>query len=380
MDLELTEQHKALRKLVRDFMEKEFAPIAQELDDREEFPVEIVKRLGELGILGITFPEKYGGGESDAISYVITIEELTRVDSSMGITVEADVTLGGSPLCHFGTEEQKLTWLVPLAKGEILGAFGLTEPEAGSDSGATQTTAVLERDEWVINGTKCFITNSGTPMTGFVTITAVTGKRPDGKKEISNIMVPAGTPGFTVSKKYKKMGWRASDTRELSFVDCRVPKKNIIGQRGAGLKQFLETLDEGRLGVASMGLGLAQGVFEMSLKYAKQRVQFGRPIFEYQEIQSKLVNMAIGVEAGRLLCYQAALLKDKGVPYTKEAAMAKMFTSEFAIKAASEGVQIHGGIGLMDDSPISRFYRDAKFLTIGEGTTEIQKMVIARRL
>ena len=290
------------------------------------------------------------------------------------------MTLGGSPLCHFGTEEQKLTWLVPLAKGEILGAFGLTEPEAGSDSGATQTTAVLERDEWVINGTKCFITNSGTPMTGFVTITAVTGKRPDGKKEISNILVPAGTPGFTVSKKYKKMGWRASDTRELSFVDCRVPRKNIIGQRGAGLKQFLETLDEGRLGVASMGLGLTQGVFEMSLKYAKQRVQFGRPIFEYQEIQSKLVNMAIGVEAGRLLCYQAALLKDKGVPYTKEAAMAKMFTSEFAVKAASEGVQIHGGIGLMDDSPISRFYRDAKFLTIGEGTTEIQKMVIARKL
>ncbi|MBI2958200.1 MAG: acyl-CoA dehydrogenase family protein [Chloroflexi bacterium] len=380
MNLDLTEQHLALRQLVRDFMEKEFAPVAQEFDDREEFPVDIVKRMGQLGILGIAFPEEYGGGGYDAVSYVITIEEISRVDSSMGITVEADVTLGGAPLNHYGTEEQKRIWLAPLAKGQMLGAFGLTEPEAGSDSGATRTTAVLHGDEWVINGTKCFITNSGTPMTGFVNITAVTGKRADGKKEISTILVPSGTPGFTVSKKYRKMGWRASDTRELSFADCRVPKGNLVGRQGAGLRQFLETLDEGRLGVAAMGVGLAQGALEMSLSYAKQRVQFGRPIFEYQEIQSKLVNMAINIEAGRLLCLKAALLKDRGVPYTKEAAMAKMFTSEHAVLAASEGVQIHGGLGLMDDSPISRFYRDAKFLAIGEGTTEIQKMVIARRL
>lgn len=380
MNLDLTEQHLALRQLVRDFMQKEVAPVAQELDERGEFPVDIVKRMGELGILGIAFPEKYGGGGYDAISYVITIEEITRVDSSMGITVEADVTLGGAPLNHFGTEEQKQKWLVPLAKGQILGAFGLTEPEAGSDSGATQTTAVLHGDEWVINGTKCFITNSGTSMTGFVTVTAVTGKRPDGKKEISTIMVPSGTPGFSVAKKYKKMGWRASDTHELSFSDCRVPQKNLVGKKGAGLKQFLETLDEGRLGVASMGVGLAQGALEMSINYSKQRIQFGKPIFEYQNIQSKLVEMAIEVEAGRLLCYQAAILKDKGVPYTREAAMAKMYTSECAVRAATEGVQIHGGLGLMDDSPISRFYRDSKFLTIGEGTTEIQKMVIARKL
>ncbi len=380
MNLDLTEQHLALRQMVRDFMEKEVAPIARELDDREEFPVHIVKKMGALGMLGVAFPEEYGGVGYDAISYVITIEEVTRVDSSMGITVEADVTLGGLPIHKFGTEEQKQKYLVPLAKGQVLGAFGLTEPEAGSDSGATKTTAQFKGGEWVINGTKCFITNSGTPMTGWVTVTAVTGRRPDGKKEISCIMVPSGTPGFTVSTKYKKMGWRASDTHELSFADCRVPEKNLIGKRGSGLKQFLEVLDEGRLGVASMGLGLAQGVLEMSLRYARQRVQFGKPIFEFQDIQSKLVNMAIDVEAGRLLCYQAALLKDKGVPYTKEAAMAKMFTSERAVKAVNEGLQIHGGLGLMDDAPISRFYRDAKFLTIGEGTTEIQKMVIARKL
>ncbi|MEW6034496.1 MAG: acyl-CoA dehydrogenase family protein [Chloroflexota bacterium] len=380
MDLDLGEQHLVLRKMVRDFMEKEYAPVAEEMDEKEEFPLDIVKRMGGLGILGISFPEKYGGGGYDAISYVITIEEITRVDSSMGITVEADVTLGGLPLYRFGNEEQKQRWLVPLAQGRILGAFGLTEPGAGSDAGATETTATLDGNKWVINGTKCFITNSGTPMTGFVTITAVTGKRSDGKKEISAIIVPSGATGFAVSKKYRKMGWRASDTHELSFNDCVVPYQNLLGQRGAGLRQFLETLDEGRLGVASMGVGLAQGVFEMSLNYARQRIQFGRPIFEYQEIQSKLVNMAIGVEAGRLLCYKAALLKDKGLPYTKEAAMAKMFSSEFAMHAATEGVQVHGGYGLMNDYPISRFYRDAKFLTIGEGTTEIQKMVIARRL
>lgn len=380
MDLQLTEQHLALRQMVRDFMEKEFAPIAQELDDREEFPVEIVKKMGSLGILGIAFPEEYGGGGYDAISYVITIEEVTRVDSSMGITVEADVTLGGLPLCKFGTEEQKQKYLVPLAQGRLLGAFGLTEPEAGSDSGATRTTAELKDGHWVINGTKCFITNSGTPMTGWVTVTAVTGHKAGGKKEISTILVPSGTPGFEVAKKYKKMGWRASDTHELSFADCKVPQENLLGKRGNGLKQFLEVLDEGRLGVASMGLGLAEGALDMSLRYARQRVQFGRPIFEFQDIQSKLVNIAIDVEAGKLLCYQAALMKDRGVPYTKEAAMAKMFTSEAAVRAAGEGVQIHGGLGLMDDSPISRFYRDAKFLTIGEGTTEIQKMVIARKL
>lgn len=380
MDLDLGEQHVVLQRMVRDFMEKEYAPIAQEMDEKEEFPLDVIKRLGELGLLGMNFPEKYGGTEYDSISYVIAIEEITRVDSSIGITVEADVTLGGLPLNEFGTEEQKQTWLIPLAKGQILGAFGLTEPEAGSDAGGTQTTAVQDGDDWVINGTKCFITNSGTPMTGFVTVTTVTGQDANGKKEISAILVPSNTPGFTVSKKYKKMGWRASDTRELSFSDCRVPLKNLVGTRGNGFRQFLKTLDEGRLGVASMGLGLTQGVFEMSLNYARQRVQFGQPIIDFQTIQSKLVNMALDIEAGRLLCYKVASLRDKGQPYTREAAMAKLYTSEMAVRAASEGVQIHGGLGLMDDAPISRFYRDAKFLTIGEGTSEILNMVIARRL
>jgi butyryl-CoA dehydrogenase len=366
--------------MVRKFAEKEIAPVIQELDEREEFPYDIIRKMGELGLLGLPFPKEYGGEEADALSYVLALEEITRVDSSLGITMEADVSLGGYPLHHFGSPEQKRKWLTPLAQGEILGAFGLTEPGAGSDAGAITTTAIFKDGYWVINGTKCFITNAGTDISGFVIIAAVTGKRGEGKKEISNIIVPKGTPGYIISKPYKKIGWRVSDTRELSFIDCRVPQDNLLGHRGAGFKQFMETLNEGRLGVAAMGVGLAQGCLDLSLNYAKQRVQFGQPIFQFQAIQFKLVDMVVNVEAARLLCYKAARLKDKGQPYAKEAAIAKLFASDIALKAAIEGVQIHGGYGLIGDSPISRFYRDAHFLTIGEGTSEILKLVIGRHL
>lgn len=380
MELDLLEHHLAIRQMVRDFAEKEITPFIGEFIAKEEFPYEIIKKMGEVGLFGLPFPKEYGGSEADALSYVIALEEISRVDSSLGITMEANVTLAGYPLNHFGTEEQKRQWLVPLAEGSMLGAFALTEPGAGSDAKAIATSAVLSGEHWVISGTKCFITNAGTDITGFVIIAAVTGKKEEGKKEISNIIVPKGTPGYIISKPYRKIGWRASDTRELTFVDCWVPKENLLGQRGAGFRQFMETLNEGRLGVAALGVGLAQGCFELSLNYAKQRVQFGQPIFNFQAIQFKLVDMLVSIEAARLLTYKVALLKDKGKPYAKEAAMAKLFASETALKAAIEGVQIHGGYGLMEESPISRFYMDAHFLTIGEGTSEILKLLIARHL
>lgn len=380
MDLDLREHHLALKRMVRDFAEREIAPQVLELNEKGEFPYQIIKAMGEMGLLGLPFPGEYGGGGADTLSYVIVVEEIPRVDSSIGITMQADISLGGYPLGHFGTEEQKQRWLVPLAQGKILGSFGLTEPGAGSDAGATATTAVPQGGHWVINGTKCFITNAGTNISGFVTITAVTGRREDGRKEIGNFIIPKGTPGYTISPPYKKMGWRASDTRELSFVDCRVGEENLLGKRGAGFRQFLQTLDEGRLGVAAMGVGLAQGCLEMSLSYARQRVQFGQPISHFQAIQFKLVDMAVNVELARLICYKTAALKDAGRPYSEESAMAKLFSSEMAMKAAIDGVQIHGSYGLTDEAPISRFFRDAKFLTIGEGTSEVLRLVIARHL
>lgn len=379
MDFDLSYQQQALKQMVHDFAEKEVAPVAEELDRTGKFPYEIVEKLGKLGLLGLPFPEKYGGGGADTISYVIAIEELARADSSVGATIMASISLGGTPLYLFGTEEQKQRWLRPLAEGKCLGAFGLTEPEAGSDAGATATTARLDGDEWVINGTKCFITNAGTDISGFVTITAATGAQ-GGKKEISNIVVPKGTPGYTQGPPYSKLGWRASDTRELVFSDCRVPRENVLGQPGSGLRQFLAVLDGGRISISGLAIGLAQGALDMSLAYARGRIQFGQPIASFQSIQFKLADMATEIELARLITYKAATLKDQGKPFSKEAAMAKLFSSETAVRAAEQGVQIHGGNGFMNDFPISRFYRDCKILTIGEGTSEVQRMVIARLL
>ena len=309
-----------------------------------------------------------------------TVEELARVDGSCAITVEAHISLGSSPFYYYGSEEQKREWLVPLAQGKILGSFGLTEPEAGSDAQNTQTRAELKNGEWVINGTKCFITNPGTEMSGVVTITAVTGVRPSGKKEISNIYIPKGTPGYNISPKYKKMGWHASDTRELNFEDCRVPEGNLIGNRGDGFKQFLDCLDGGRIAIAALAVGTAQGAFEESVKYAKERVQFRRPIASFQAIQFKLADMATDIELARTLTYKAAAMRDAKVPHTKEASMAKLFASEMCMRATTQAVQVFGGYGYMEEYPVSRFFRDAKILEIGEGTSEVQRMVIAREL
>jgi butyryl-CoA dehydrogenase len=380
MDFNLSEQQLILRRTVRDFAEAEIAPVAQELDEREEFPYEIFKKLGEMGMIGIPFPEEYGGTAAGALSEVIVLEELTRVNTSVGGGMEANITLGGFPLHHFGSHEQKQRWLTPLAQGKILGAFGLTEPEAGSDAGACKTTAVLDGDEWVVNGTKCFITNAGTDMSGFVTVMAVTGQRKDGRKELSNIIIPKGTPGYNIAPPYKKMSFHASDTRELSFENCRVPRENLIGEKGAGFHQFLATLDEGRTMIGALSLGAIQGCFDLSLNYSRERVQFGKPIFQFQAIQFKLADMAVAAETARLLVYKAAALEDEGKPFAREAAMAKLYASELALKCANEAVQIHGGYGIMNDFAVSRFYRDVKVFTIGEGTSEVMRIVIARHL
>jgi butyryl-CoA dehydrogenase len=378
MDL-VGEQHRAVRRLVRDFAEREVRPVSRELDETGRFPLELVRRLGQLGLLGLTIPEAYGGSGGDTVSLAIAIEELARVDSSLAVTVSAGVTLAGGPVSMFGTEDQKRRWLPPLCAGEMLGAFALTEPEAGSDAGATRTRAVLDGDRWVINGRKVFITNSGTPITGFILATVTTGEQ-DGRREISNIIVPRDAPGLQVGPPYRKLGWRASDTREVVFENCIVPAENLLGQRGAGFKQALITLDGGRIGIAAMSVGLAQACLEASLSYAQSRRQFGRPIYDFQAVQFKLVDLAVGLEAARLLTYRAAHLKDRGEPYTTAAAMAKLFASELAVRAAEEAVQIHGGLGFMEDGPVARLYRDAKILTIGEGTSEIQRLVIGRRL
>lgn len=375
MDLRLSDEHELLRRTVRAFAEERIAPVAEELDREHRFPAEIVAELAELGLMGIPIPEEHGGAGGDTLSYAIAIEELTRVDSSVAITVAAHTSLGTMPILLFGTEEQKREWLPDLASGRKLAAFGLTEPGAGSDAGATRTHAELRDGSWVVNGAKIFITNAGTDLSACVTITARTGE-----DEISNLIVPNGTPGYEISAPMRKMGWRASDTRELSFRDCEVPEGNRLGPRGAGFKQFLEILDGGRISVAAMGLGLAQGAYDLAFAYAREREQFGRPIADFQAIQFALADMATELEAARGLVYKAAWLKDEGRPFAAEAAMAKLYTGELSKRVADKALQIHGGYGFMDEYAISRLYRDQKVLEIGEGTNEVQRMVIARHL
>jgi short/branched chain acyl-CoA dehydrogenase len=375
VDLDLSPEHELIRATVREFAERRVAPVAEELDREKRFPYELVAELAELGLMGMTIPEEYGGGGTDTLSYAIAIEELTRVDSSVAITVAAHHSLGTLPIYYFGTEEQRQRWLPDLAAGKKLGAFGLTEPEAGSDAGSTRTTAELRDGEWVINGSKIFITNAGTEISACVTITARTGD-----DEVSNIVVPNGTPGYEISPPMEKLGWHASDTRELSFRDCAVPEDHLLGPRGEGFQQFLEILDGGRISVASMGVGLAQGAYDLAYAYAKERRQFGEPIARFQAIQFKLADMAVEIEAGRALTYRAAWLKDQGRPFAKEAAMAKLYTGELSRRVVNEALQIHGGYGYMEEFAISRLYRDQKILEIGEGTNEVQRMVIAKHL
>jgi alkylation response protein AidB-like acyl-CoA dehydrogenase len=385
MDFDLSPDHELIRRTVREFAEGEVAPVAEELDRTKSFPYEIVEKLGKLNLMGIPFPEDYGGGGGDTLAYALAVEELTRVDSSVAITLCAHTSLGTQPLYLFGSEEQKRQWLPQLCSGERLGAFGLTEPEAGSDAGNTRTRARLEDGEWVINGAKQFITNAGTEISGMVCITAVTDEaRANGggsaEKEISNLIVANGTEGYEQGEPYRKMGWNASDTRPLSFSDCRVPEANLLGPRGAGFKQFLHILDIGRIGVAAMGVGLAQGALDQALSYAKQRKAFGKPISKFQAIQCKLADMSTEIEAARLLVYKAAREKDAKRNFTLTAAQAKLKTGRLAVRCAEEAVQIHGGYGFIEEYPVCRFYRDAKILTIGEGTDEVQQMVIARAL
>jgi short-chain 2-methylacyl-CoA dehydrogenase len=379
MDFELTDEQRLLRDTVRDFARQEVAPVAEELDRTKSFPYELVAKMGELGMMGIPFPEEYGGGGADTLAYALAVEELTRVDSSVAITMAAHISLGTMPIHLWGTEEQKGDWLPELCSGRKLAAFGLTEPEAGSDAGNTQTRATLEDGHWAVNGAKQFITNSGTEISGCVTITAVTGQS-NGTKEISNIIVPNGTPGYEVGEPYRKMGWNASDTRPLSFEDCRVPEGNLLGRRGEGFKQFLKILDGGRIGVAAMGVGLAQGALDEAISYAKERRAFGQPIGKFQAIQAKIADLSAQIEAARLLVYRSAVLKDRDEPFTLTAAQAKLITGRLAVRATEEAVQIHGGYGYIEEYPVCRFYRDAKILTIGEGTDEVQQMVIARQL
>ncbi len=375
MDLDLSTEHELIRDTVREFARERVAPVAEELDREHRFPYELVAEMAELGLMGIPIPEAYGGGGGDTLSYAIAIEELTRVDSSVAITVAAHTSLGTMPIFLFGDEEQKRRWLPDLASGKRLAAFGLTEPGAGSDAGATETRAELRDGEWVIDGSKIFITNAGTDITACVTITARTAE-----SEISNLVVPNGTPGYEVSAPMRKLGWRASDTRELSFQGCAVPEGNLLGPRGAGLKQFLEILDGGRISVAAMGVGLAQGAYDLASAYAHERNQFGRPIGSFQAVKFQLTDMATEIEAGRSLVYKAAWLKDRGRPFALEAAQAKLYTGLLSNRAVNAALQIHGGYGFMDESPISRLYRDQKILEIGEGTNEVQRMVIARHL
>src|SRR3954453_13647927 len=378
MNFDLSDDHRLIQRTVRDFADHEVAPVAEELDRTKQFPYEIVRQLGDLGLMGIPFPEEYGGGGGDTLAYALAVEELTRVDSSVAIPLCAHTSLGTQPIYLFGSEEQKQEWLPQLTSGKKLGAFGLTEPEAGSDAGNTRTRAKLDGGEWVINGAKQFITNAGTDISGVVAITAKTGD-----DEISNILVANDTPGYEQGEPYRKMGWNASDTRPLTFDDCRVPEENLLGPRGQGFKQFLHILDIGRIGVAAMGVGLAQGALDEALAYAKERRAFGQSISKFQAIQAKLADMSTEIEAARLLTYKAAYLKDQAHPprnFTMTAAQAKLKTGRLAVRCAEEAVQIHGGYGYIEEYPVCRFYRDAKILTIGEGTDEVQQMVIARAL
>ncbi len=375
MNLDLSDEQELVRSTVREFAEARVAPLAEELDRESRFPYELVAELAELGLMGLPFPEEVGGAGGDTLSYAIAIEELTRVDSSVAITVAAHTSLGTMPIYLFGSEEQKQEWLPRLASGRALAAFGLTEPDAGSDAGATRTRAELRDGEWMIDGAKIFITNAGTDITACVTITARTGE-----DEISNLIVPNGTPGYTISPPLKKLGWKASDTRELSFQGCRVPEGNLLGERGHGFAQFLEILDGGRISVAAMGVGLAQGAYDLAAAYAHERRQFGKPIAEFQAIRFQLADMATEIEAGRQLVYRAAWLKDAGRPFALAAAQAKLYTGLLSNRAVNVALQVHGGYGFMEEFAISRLYRDQKVLEIGEGTNEVQRMVIARQL
>jgi short/branched chain acyl-CoA dehydrogenase len=378
-DFRLSVEHEALRATVEKFAHEVVAPQAATFYESGEFPYDVVSQMGKMGLFGLPFSEEYGGMGGDYFALCLALEELARIDSSVAITLEAAVSLGAMPIYRFGTEEQKRRWLPQLCRGEMLGAFGLTEPGCGSDAGGTQTRAVLDGDEWVINGTKAFITNSGTEITGLVTVTAVTGES-DGRKEISAIIVPAGTPGLTVSSKYSKVGWCASDTRELSFVDCRVPRSNLLGAAGKGYAQFLQILDEGRIAISALAVGLAQGCLDESLRYAQERQAFGHPIGANQSIAFKLADMEMRAHTARLSYYDAAARMNAGEPFKRQAAVAKLYSSEIAVTNAREATQIHGGYGFMNEFPVARMWRDSKILEIGEGTSEVQRILIARDL
>jgi short/branched chain acyl-CoA dehydrogenase len=375
LNFDLDQEHELVRSTVRAFAQDRVAPVAEELDRESRFPYDLVAGMAELGLMGMTIPEEYGGAGADTVAYAIAVEELTRIDSSVAITMAAHHSLGTLPIFLFGNEDQKQQWLPDLATGRKLAAFGLTEPDAGSDAGATRTHAELVDGNWTVNGAKIFITNAGTDITACVTITALTGE-----DEVSNLIVPNGTAGYEISKPMKKIGWRASDTRELSFKDCAVPEGNLLGPRGEGFRQFLEILDGGRISVAAMGVGLAQGAYDLAYAYAQERKQFGQPIAKFQAVQFKLADMATEIEAGRTMVYKAAWLKDQGRDFGLAAAQAKLYTGELSNRAVNWALQIHGGYGYMDEYPISRLYRDQKILEIGEGTNEVQRMVIARHL
>ncbi|GAA0981333.1 acyl-CoA dehydrogenase family protein [Acrocarpospora macrocephala] len=377
----LTDEYDDLRKSVESFAREVVAPVIGDFYERGEFPYEIIRKMGAMGLFGLPIPEEHGGMSGDYFALCLALEELARVDSSVAITLEAGVSLGAMPLLRFGTDEQRAQWLPALAAGEKLGAFGLTEPGGGSDvPGGMRTTATLDGAEWVINGSKAFITNAGTAITGFVAVAAITGRRADGRPEISTIIVPSGTPGFTFSEKYSKVGWSASDTRELAFTDCRVPAANLLGERGRGYAQFLQTLDEGRIAIAALSVGLAQGCVDESLRYARERHAFGRAIGGYQAIQFKIADMEVRTHTARLAYYHAADRMRSGLPFKKEAAIAKLASSNAAMDNARDATQIFGGYGFMNEYPVARFYRDAKILEIGEGTSEVQRMLIAREL
>jgi short-chain 2-methylacyl-CoA dehydrogenase len=379
MDFNLTEDQKMIRKTVRDFAEREIKPVARELDEKEEFSIEITKKMGELGLFGMNIPEEYGGSGMDTLSYIIAVEELARVDGSQAATLAAHNSLGIGPIYYYGSDEQKKKYLPPLCTGDALWAFGLTEPDAGSDSRASKTTAELVNGEWVINGSKIFITNGSSEINIGATVQAVTGNK-DGKKEISTIIVDKGVPGFSALTMHGKMMWRASDTSQLFFDNCKVPHSNLLGKQGEGSKIMLSTLDNGRLSIAAMGLGCAQGAYELALQYSKERKQFGKPISEFQAISFKLADMAMKIELARNLLYKACWLKDNNLPFGKESAMSKLYCSEIAKEVSDEAVQIHGGYGLMKEYDVERFYRDQRLLQIGEGTSEIQRIVISRYL
>jgi alkylation response protein AidB-like acyl-CoA dehydrogenase len=379
MDFDLTPEQQDFQKVVRAFVDDAIRPNAERWDEEAELPMEAVKQMADLGLFGLPFPDEYGGAGADFLTLCLAIEELARVDSSIAITLEAAVGLGAMPIYRFGNEEQRQRWLPPLASGENLAGFGLTEPGGGSDAGATKTSARLEDGEWVINGSKSFITNSGTPITSFVTITAITGEVA-GKKEISAIIVPNDTAGFDVGKAYRKMGWHHSDTHELSFNDCRVPEENLLGNRGEGFKNFLKILDDGRIAIAALAVGLAQGCVDESVKYAQERTAFGRPIGDFQGLQFMIANMALKTDLARQAYYRAAWLAEQGRPYKKEAAMAKLYASEIAVDVARDAVQVHGGYGYIEEFPVCRHFRDSKILEIGEGTSEVMRILIAREL